>query len=144
MKVFELIAQKLYWMGENSPAGKTNCPLKLSQWVKDNGPSGSGIDRGTGIRIESSGPNKLVLTCSFHHMDEHGYYDGWTEHKIVVTPTMICGPLDVKVTGKDRNQIKDHLAEVYLRWLKSEAEWYSEETINPYLCRLKSGKGVVS
>lgn len=52
-----------------------------------NGPSGSGIDCGTKLDFEKSHSEKLVFDVAFHHMDEHGYYDGWTNHKITVKPT---------------------------------------------------------
>lgn len=45
-------------------------------------PSGSGWDCGTKIDIEKSNEANLVFTGSFHHMDEHGGYDGWTNHMV--------------------------------------------------------------
>lgn len=50
-------------------------------------PSGSGFDAGTKVDEDACVNNrKIVLTFSYHHMDEHGYYDGWTEHKAVILP----------------------------------------------------------
>ncbi len=72
-------------------------------------PSGSGIDRGT--KLVSASASKIVLECSFHHMDEHGFYDGWTEHRITVRPTF--SGLDVTISGRNRNDIKEYLHEVY-------------------------------
>jgi hypothetical protein len=73
-------------------------------------PSGSGIDNGCEIDVYSSKPNRLVITFSFHHMDENGYYDGWTEHKAIVRPSL-CFGIDLHITGPHRNQIKDYLHE---------------------------------
>ena len=42
-------------------------------------PSGSGFDNGTSIDLDASHAEKLVFNTSFHHMDEAGDYDGWTE-----------------------------------------------------------------
>ena len=79
--------------------------------LEDSLPSGSGIDGGTKID-KSSKPDRLILTMSFHHMDETGTYDGWTEHAIIVKPSLAFG-VDIKITGRDKNGIKEYLAEVY-------------------------------
>ena len=72
-------------------------------------PHGSGIDRGT--KLISASASRIVLECGFHHMDEHGYYDGWTEHRITIRPTF--DSLDIHVSGRNRNDIKEYLHEVY-------------------------------
>lgn len=85
------------------------------------GPSGSGIDCGTKLSFEDSNPEKLVLLVSFHHMNEGGYYDGWTEHKVIVTPSLQHG-FNIRITGKNRNDIKEYLHEVYYTWLDEEVK----------------------
>jgi hypothetical protein len=45
-------------------------------------------------------------------MDEHGGYDGWTEHSIIVTPDLASG-FDLRVNGRDRRDIKEYLAEIF-------------------------------
>jgi hypothetical protein len=75
-------------------------------------PSGSGIDSGTQIDIAKSGADKLVFNTSFHHMDEWGSYDGWTDHVVTVKPSLALY-FTVSVSGRDRNDIKDYLAEVF-------------------------------
>lgn len=75
-------------------------------------PSGSGLDSGVKFNWQLSKPNRLLFNTSFHHMDEHGGYDGWTDHAIVVTPRFLDG-YDVKVTGRNRNLIKDYLEELF-------------------------------
>ncbi len=82
-------------------------------------PSGSGWDNGTTIDLDRSKPNRIVLYGSFHHMDDSGSYDGWTEHEIIVTPAF--SGVDVKVTGRNRNDIKDYLAEMFDHVLSSPA-----------------------
>lgn len=81
-------------------------------------PHGSGIDNGATIAIDASKRNHIVLVTSFHHMDENGYYDGWTEHTIVVTPSFdgIC----VDVRGRNRNDIKEYLAYTFRVALEAE------------------------
>lgn len=90
------------------------------EWIAKNVlPSGSGIDNGTKIDLDKSTSEKIVLEFGFHHMDEGGYYDGWTEHTAVIRPSLALG-IDLKITGCDRNQIKDYLHETYHYVLTSE------------------------
>lgn len=84
-------------------------------------PSGSGIDSGTKFNEEKSNENKLVFETAFHHMNDGGMYDGWTEHQIIVTPSLTFG-FELKITGKDRNQIKEYLYDVYSQWLNEDVE----------------------
>ena len=74
-------------------------------------PSGSGIDNGTGIDLDKSSGNKVVLTFGYHFMDENGYYDGWEDYTAVVTPTF--DGIDVVIKGRNRDDIKDYLAEQF-------------------------------
>ena len=83
-------------------------------------PSGSGVDCGTQLLRDRSTPSRLVFALSFHHMNDAGMYDGWTEHTAVVTPTF--SGVDVRITGRDRNGIKDYLAEL-LRDALTELRW---------------------
>jgi len=59
----------------------------LETLVKGFMPSGSGIDCGTKLDFEKSIPTKLVFTFDYHHMNEHGFYYGWSHHKLIVVPT---------------------------------------------------------
>ena len=83
---------------------------RLSQIVRNYLAPGSGIDRAALVRHECT-PNKIVLMCEFHHMNDAGYYDGWTAHKITVRPSF--DGIDLTIGGRDRNQIKDYLADTY-------------------------------
>lgn len=74
-------------------------------------PHGSGIDAGVDFSWEASRPERLVFEFGFHHMDEHGGYDGWTAHLLVLKPSFTG--IDMKITGRDRNQIKDYLYQVF-------------------------------
>lgn len=74
-------------------------------------PSGSGWDEGTKLEGNSTG-EKLILYGSFHHMNEQGSYDGWTDHTIFVKPSLIHG-FELRITGPDRNDIKDLLHQMF-------------------------------
>ncbi len=91
----------------------------LDTLMRNTAPSGSGIDHGTELLASECKPGNLVFETAFHHMDEHGYYDGWTDHKVIVTPSFI-GDIDIRITGRDRHFIKDYLADVYHSWLTEE------------------------
>lgn len=72
-------------------------------------PSGSGIDNGT--ELVSASATKIVLSAGFHHMNDGGFYDGWTEHRITIRPTF--DSLDISISGRNRNDIKEYLHETY-------------------------------
>jgi hypothetical protein len=80
--------------------------------TKNQLPSGSGWDSGTTIDLGASTGECLVLFGDFHHMDEHGSYDGWTSHVIRVKASLISG-LRLTIAGPNRNQIKDYLHELF-------------------------------
>jgi len=80
-------------------------------------PSGSGFDRGTHIHEVTE--DKVVIGTSFHHMDEHGAYDGWTEHIVTVRASFIGG-FTLTVGGRDRNGIKEFIAETLDGDLRAE------------------------
>ncbi len=81
-------------------------------------PSGGGFDHGTRLD-DSSTPDRLVFLTSFHHVSEHGCYSGWTEHKVIVVPDFVHG-FTMRVTGRDRNDIKEYIAETFHHTLMVE------------------------
>jgi hypothetical protein len=84
---------------------------KLDQLISDFMPSGSGFDRGTDIDLAVSHSEKLVFTTSFHHMDENGSYDGWTDHIVTVTPSF--NGINLRVSGRNKNDIKEYIADTF-------------------------------
>ena len=89
-------------------------------------PRGSGIDAGT--TIVSVTDKQIVLTAGYHHMNEGGYYDGWTHHTIHVRASLMHG-ITVGVSGPNRNQIKDYLQELYARVMEQEFEWIVQPVV---------------
>lgn len=85
---------------------------RLNTLAREFLPSGSGFDNGSSIYLDSCTPSKIVLATSFHHMNEGGYYDGWTDHTINIVPSF-DGFEIASISGRDRNDIKDHIAEVF-------------------------------
>lgn len=83
-------------------------------------PSGAGWDSGTTFEEDESNPHKLVFSGSYHHMNDLGTYDGWTDHKIIVTPRF--NGIDIRITGRNRNGIKEYLHQLFYAALQQEVE----------------------
>lgn len=64
-------------------------------------PSGSGIDCGTKIDLENSTETCVVLALDYHHMDDNGFYCGWSSHQITITPAFDGTALDIECTSND-------------------------------------------
>lgn len=86
--------------------------MRILDFADNHLPSGSGWDLGTDIDLQKSTAEKLVLTGSFHHMDAHGGYDGWTDHTITVRPSFVYG-VKLTISGRDRNDIKEHIYSLF-------------------------------
>jgi hypothetical protein len=103
-------------------------------------PSGSGWDNGTAIERSSSYGDKFVFRGSFHHMDQNGSYDGWTDHTIIVSPSFV-NELNIRITGRNRNDIKEYLHEIFFdaltqdvsTYMASERERYKLGMVKPVL-----------
>ena len=82
--------------------------------VREFMPRGSGFDAGTrfdACEHVDSKRERLVFQTAFHHMNDAGYYDGWTQHSVIVTPSF--SGFDLRVTGPNRNDIKDYIADCF-------------------------------
>lgn len=84
---------------------------RLAKLLNDHLPSGSGIDNGTKLDYAACRADKLVFTFGYHHMNDCGMYDGWTEHTLTVTPSF--DGIDIRITGRDKNGINEYLYETY-------------------------------
>lgn len=94
---------------------------KIEEAISDGLPSGSGFDNG--CEIVSHTDTKIVIDAPYHHMDEHGYYDGWVTYRATFTPTFTGPRVDVKVLGYDataRKHADDHMRD-YVAEVISEA-----------------------
>jgi hypothetical protein len=89
--------------------------------VKDHMPSGSGFDHGTTLDLGESSDKRLVFYTGFHHMNENGFYDGWTEHTVYVKPSLSFD-FDLRVTGRNRNDIKEYIADTFHHILANTVE----------------------
>jgi hypothetical protein len=116
LKHYQEISSKLQAMENCQKSGNGEWLEKHEQAildiVKNEMPSGSGFDNGTDLDFDHSTPEKLVFVTSFHHMNDGGYYDGWTDHTVIVTPSLQFG-FNLKVTGINRNDIKSYIHEMF-------------------------------
>jgi len=86
--------------------------LTLGALIKERLPSGAGLDNGVQLDLARSTPEKIVLVTAFHHMNETGMYDGWTDHTITVRASLLHG-VKLTISGLNRDEIKDHLHEIF-------------------------------
>lgn len=126
-KLYVVLAQTLQAYHNCSKLGATDhnreWKLKhaerLGELVHEHMPSGSGIDSGTSFNLDKSTPDRLVFETSYHHMTEGGMYDGWTEHTVVVTASL-CFGISIRITGRNRKDIKTYLHDVFHEALTKE------------------------
>lgn len=117
MKLYEAIAQCLGSIARidaGAPCAAWARGMHIERLAKlcaDHLPSGSGIDNGSKLS-ERSTPNRLIFSADFHHMNDAGMYAGWTSHEVIVTPDLGMR-FNTRVTGRDRNGIKDYLADTF-------------------------------
>ena len=120
--LFQIIAREICRARrcEFSPAGDA-ANEALDNIEREHLPSGSGFDSGSRIDRDESRPDKIVIATGFHHMNETGYYNGWTKHHVIVTPCLKFG-FSIRVTGKDKNGIKEYIADTFHAALSAHIE----------------------
>ena len=94
---------------------------RLFNLTKEHMPSGAGFDAGTSLDLGESTEEKLVFHTSFHHMNDNGCYDGWTTHKVVITPSLAYN-YHMRVSGRNRNNIKNYISDTFHECLEKEVE----------------------
>lgn len=112
MKLYQAIARELDRVqrakAENKPQWQENAEEELEKLFSML-PSGSGFDSGVKLS-EDSTPEKLIFICDFHHMDENGFYSGWSYHKAILTASLVWD-FNLRITGRDRNGIKEYIGD---------------------------------
>jgi hypothetical protein len=126
MKLYQRLANKISAIRNCEASGNSEWldrhEDELQTLVKEHLPSGAGFDAGTTLDYDlQSTPERLVFQTSFHHMSEHGYYIKWTEHSVIVTPSLQHG-INIRVTGRDYRDIKEYIAECFHTALNQSAD----------------------
>jgi len=86
----------------------------LRQFVRETAPCGQ-TWYSTGLNIKKSSTTQLVFRGAFRHEDR------WTEHTITVKPNFGLG-FTFKISGLNKNDVKDCLKEMFTNWLSSEVK----------------------
>ncbi len=105
------ISQMLNGKANNNPTAIEKAVERIKAQC-EHLPSGSSIDSGVKFDLDKSTPEKMVFHVPFHHMNEGGYYDGWTTYKLTVKPSFWQG-FDLNITGRDKNGVKDYLYDLF-------------------------------
>lgn len=91
---------------------------RIESTVRNFLPSGSGFDSGTAFDFDASRADKLVFIAPFHHMNSGGFYDGWTQHSVTIRPAF--DGFYISVSGRNKRDIKDYIAEIFDGALKED------------------------
>lgn len=110
----------LHWINRENSDMADDYLDKIKEIVSANFPAGSGFNFGTYFDEKASNTNKLVFYTKYHHMNEMGFYDGVTDHKIIITPDFVYH-INIKITGRDRNGIKGYIGEIFYDCLMQDS-----------------------
>ena len=94
---------------------------RIEKLIDDVMPRGSGFDSGRWLDLRRSKPDRLVICTSFHHMDDNGMYICWTDHDVIVKPSLAFGFM-LQITGRNKRDINDYIAEMFGTALHSEID----------------------
>lgn len=84
----------------------------LETLARDYLPRGSGFDSGSTFDVDASRSDCLVIHTSFHHMDDNGYYCGWSDHVVRVRANLALD-FTISVSGRNVRDIKDYIADTF-------------------------------
>lgn len=77
-------------------------------------PIGNGIERGCVILLKST-EKRIVIDTAYWHPET----SRWTEHQVVITPSFE-GEINIRITGKNENNVKDYLYDIFHEALMKE------------------------
>ena len=83
-------------------------------------PIGNGIEKECVISLKSTKKRIVIDTAYWHELLQE-----WTEHQIVVTPSFE-GEINIRVTGKNVDNIKEYINEVFRKALMKEYEVFKK------------------
>jgi hypothetical protein len=95
---------------------------RISKIERELLPRGAGFDSGSEVNLTLSTEERIVIQTSFHHMNESGFYDGWTDHTIVVTGSLLSD-FNLRITGRNRNDWKDYAYQTFEYALSRPVVW---------------------
>jgi len=83
-------------------------------------PNGNGMRRQINcmILLEST-KKRIVIGTAYWHPNDNYETSRWTEHKVVITPSFE-GEINIRITGKNENNVKDYLYDIFREALMKE------------------------
>lgn len=101
---------------------------RIDKMVYNYLPSGSGIDNGCHIDLAACKPYLIVIRSSYHCMDENGFYDGWIDFTVRVTPSLY-NDFDLTIRGLfgKYGDVRDYLYDTFDMALRQEVEEFEIE-----------------
>lgn len=115
MKLYKEIASVVRW----NPTKTEYEAQKMEHLDKFNNllPSGSGIDNGCKIDDVKSNESKIIIHSAFHHLDGNGFYVGWSNFTVTITPDFVSD-FTLKITGNNAiyprfSEVKEYLYDVF-------------------------------
>ena len=129
-RLYQRIANLVHWHppSEHFQAQKLD---ELSR-MEDLLPSGSGFDAGCKIQTNSVPPNRVLITFEYHHMSGIGYYIGWTQHEVLISPNLHHDyHIDIIGTGYEDlddcyYEFEDDEDTVYRKTFEDDSDYFYE------------------
>ena len=124
MRVFEKIGELMIGLKRiTNPSYYDSVVKNVEGLISKHFPHGSGFDSKPEFSFDLSAYNKWIIFQSYHHMNDNGYYCGWSHFKIIVTPCFVGG-FEIKIIAKHssrecskRFNNDDYFYEVYYECL---------------------------
>lgn len=111
MKLYQKIARVA--SQKNTP--KKGKELALLQELL---PIGNGIEKECVILLKST-EKRIVIDTAYWHPNDSYETSRWTDHQIVITPSFE-GEINIRITGKNENNVKDYLHHIFHEALMKE------------------------
>jgi hypothetical protein len=74
------------------------------------------------IDLNESHADKLVFYGNESQFTEDGVEDGYTSHTVIVKPSLTFG-FTLRITGHDRNDVKEHIAQLFNAQLREDVTY---------------------
>ena len=114
MKLYQKIARVV---------SQKNTPLKEKQlsWLQELLPIGNGIEAVCVIPLKST-KKRIVIDTYYWHLN---YSYEWTIYQVVITPSFE-GEINIRITGKNVDNVKEYLQDIFREALMKEYEVFKK------------------
>ncbi len=112
-------------------------PSTVNFLVSEYLPHGSGIDGKIAVDLTKSNEKKIVIDFEYHCMDGNGYYCGWRNYTVIVTPSFTG--IEIRITGRDFNDVKEYFYQIFEASLNTPVIAYTNNGARYVRERMKTG-----